>query len=157
MDIRVLSVRQPWASLLLSGVKRYECRSWRPSRPGLLLLHASSRKANGISTWRSERQFQEALRDAGLQDERRWPFSAIIGAAEITRIWEPNRRPARFTKRDTYLTDDGYAWEVGRRWPFAKPIDCKGKLNLWRPEPAIQAAVDREIAALRIPIDQTCA
>ena len=93
MNLRVLSVRQPWASLLLSGVKRYECRRWRPKQPGILLMHASSSKAAGMPEMRRERLFQEALRDAHLEDEEAWPFSAIIGAVEITRFWEPHRRP----------------------------------------------------------------
>jgi predicted transcriptional regulator len=159
MDLRVLSVRQPWASLVLAGVKRYECRRWRPRKPGVLLMHASSGKAAGMPELRQERPFQAALRDAGLENEDSWPFSAIIGAVEITRFWEPNERPRGFTKSDEYLTGsrDTYLWEVGRRWAFAKPVRCHGKLNLWRPEPRTQAALRAQLAALRVPLDRLCA
>lgn len=61
MQIRVLSVRQPWASLLLSGVKMYECRSWGPRRPGVLLTHASSGKAAGLPELRTERVYKQAI------------------------------------------------------------------------------------------------
>lgn len=39
-DVRVLSVRQPWATLIVHGIKTIESRSWRTSWRGTLLIHA---------------------------------------------------------------------------------------------------------------------
>jgi len=36
-----LSVKQPWAALLASGVKSVEVRTWPATRRGTLLIHAS--------------------------------------------------------------------------------------------------------------------
>ena len=44
-NYQVVSVKQPWASLLLAGVKKYEVRSWAPPYLGYIVLHASSGKA----------------------------------------------------------------------------------------------------------------
>ena len=41
--MKALSVRQPWAHLILSGQKDVENRSWRCSYRGPLLIHASQR------------------------------------------------------------------------------------------------------------------
>lgn len=159
MQVRVLSVRQPWASLLLSGVKKYECRSWAPRQVGVLLMHASSGKAAGMPELREERLFQRALTEAGLEDESAWPFSAILGAVEVTRIWEPGR-PPRLSAMDEFLVgdpDDSYLWEVGRRWAFPDPIRCQGRLNLWTPPPDTNAAITRQLTALGVPLDRLCA
>lgn len=36
-----ISVKQPWAALLVSGVKAVEVRTWPTSRRGRILIHAS--------------------------------------------------------------------------------------------------------------------
>ena len=38
--MKTLSITQPWAHLLLSGLKRYETRSWRTYHRGPIFLHA---------------------------------------------------------------------------------------------------------------------
>jgi hypothetical protein len=41
--MRALSILQPWATLLLSGAKHYETRSWKTDYRGPLLIHAGNR------------------------------------------------------------------------------------------------------------------
>lgn len=36
-----LSIKQPWAALLMAGVKTIEVRTWSTKRRGLVLIHAS--------------------------------------------------------------------------------------------------------------------
>ena len=79
MTLRAFSVKQSWASLLIAGVKRYEVRTWSPKEPGLLLVHASSGKAQGIRELRTEPMFHTALERAGMKDEGSWPQSAFVG------------------------------------------------------------------------------
>jgi hypothetical protein len=42
--MKTLSVRQPWASLLVSGLKDIENRMWAPNFKGRILIHASLAK-----------------------------------------------------------------------------------------------------------------
>lgn len=41
MDIKVLSLKEPWATLIASGVKKIETRSWKTTYRGELYIHAS--------------------------------------------------------------------------------------------------------------------
>ena len=43
MPIKVLSIIEPWATLIKEGKKRIETRSWKTSYRGELYLHASSK------------------------------------------------------------------------------------------------------------------
>lgn len=45
--LRVLSVRQPWASLIASGRKSIELRSWRTAYRGPVLIISGGRPWNG--------------------------------------------------------------------------------------------------------------
>jgi hypothetical protein len=40
--MKVLTVRQPWASLIVAGIKNVENRSWRTKYRGKLGIHAGS-------------------------------------------------------------------------------------------------------------------
>lgn len=41
--MKALSIRQPWASLIISGAKDIENRTWSTTHRGPLLIHASKR------------------------------------------------------------------------------------------------------------------
>ena len=38
--MKVLTIKQPWATLIMQGVKRYEFRSWNTKLRGEFLIHA---------------------------------------------------------------------------------------------------------------------
>ncbi|VTS02336.1 ASCH domain-containing protein [Tuwongella immobilis] len=47
-----LSVRQPWAGLILAGVKSIEIRSWPTTKSGRIFIHASSIAVTDPGPWR---------------------------------------------------------------------------------------------------------
>ena len=38
--MKVLTIKQPWATLIMQGDKRFEFRSWKTTYRGDLLIHA---------------------------------------------------------------------------------------------------------------------
>ena len=38
--MKVLTIRQPWASLIMNGYKKFEFRSWSTKYRGAILIHA---------------------------------------------------------------------------------------------------------------------
>ena len=56
--MKVLSVQQPWASLIVAGIKSVENRTWQPKQiPGRILIHAS--KKTSLRDWSTD--IQEAV------------------------------------------------------------------------------------------------
>ena len=43
MKVKVLTVKQPWASLIVHGIKDIENRSWRTNFRGRVLIHSSAK------------------------------------------------------------------------------------------------------------------
>ena len=41
--MKVITIRQPWATLITEGYKKYEFRSWQTHYRGEVLIHAGSR------------------------------------------------------------------------------------------------------------------
>lgn len=46
--MKVLSIIEPWATLIKEGKKVIETRSWKTSYRGELYIHASNKKLKGV-------------------------------------------------------------------------------------------------------------
>lgn len=94
--MKVLTLTQPWATLVAIGAKRFETRGWGTGYRGPLAIHAAKGLGpvggrRGLMKWCYERPFYEALKEVGLVraavpmiDDL--PFGAIIAVCELTRI-----------------------------------------------------------------------
>lgn len=82
-DVKALTIRQPWASLVALGVKTIETRPWSTKYRGLLAIHAAVRAPDVIRlgywwcepTWGAE---------AGLLNEAGQPHRLPLGAVVAT-------------------------------------------------------------------------
>ena len=125
--MKVLTIKQPWASLIIEGYKRFEFRSWKTKYRGELLIHT------GKSI---DKEAYERLK--GYLTEM--PLGKIIGKVELTDCIKTT--PEFFEERlkenkDIYtksIFKEDYAWQVELKEKFDKPIDVKGKLGLWNYE-----------------------
>ena len=127
-DVRCLSVRQPDACLIVSGIKGVENRSRRPPR------HLIGRRiAIHASLSRNERELsEEQARDASMstvyyRDTR----GAVIGDAILVGFYEPGDEPKNAS--DAIWWDrDCYGWILRDARPAIEPIPAKGKLYMFR-------------------------
>jgi hypothetical protein len=87
-----LSVKQPWAALLVSGCKTIEVRRWPTARRGRVLIHAARRADERSEAW--EKVPRELLPLVRLR-------GGIIGAGTLTGCV-------------TYRTLDAFAADEGR-------------------------------------------
>ncbi|MFN8583088.1 MAG: ASCH domain-containing protein [Gemmatimonadaceae bacterium] len=144
-----LSIRQPYASLLVAGIKRFEARTWCPSKvPITIAIHASSAYAAG---WKKDVDHPALARVmyAKRFDPIALPTSAIIGVVRITEATEASSVPDDFTYLDMLTCGDPYyhglsLWRVSQRLAV-RPIRCKGKLNLWKLSPDQKARLTRRL------------
>ena len=74
-----ISLLQPWASLVVMGIKKIETRNWGTKHRGTILIHASQGKAG--SMFAAEPPFKKYI-----PDFKKLHFVAIIGEATITDV-----------------------------------------------------------------------
>ena len=77
ISMKTLSVRQPWAWLIVAGLKDIENRTWTTTYRGALLIHAA---VTLDAMTEIERRFQVAIDHDALQ------FGGIIGRVELLDI-----------------------------------------------------------------------
>jgi hypothetical protein len=84
--VKALTIRQPWAELILRGRKPYELRSWKTNYRGFLAIHAAA-KINA-----------EKARRLGLNPER-LIVGAFVGVAILSDVRPHTREDARLLKK----------------------------------------------------------
>jgi hypothetical protein len=77
--MQCLSVRQPFASLLVAGAKRLETRSWRTRHRGPLAIHAARQFPSAARALCGQEPFRSALLWAGFDDSAALPRGQVIG------------------------------------------------------------------------------
>lgn len=106
--VNVLSVKQPFASAIVRGLKTEEYRSQRTNLRGSLAIHASATPSKDESAWE---EFRELDRSA-------CPCGVILGVVQVLDCVE-----------EVY---GGYAWILGTPQLLSEPIQAKGKVGIWK-------------------------
>lgn len=135
--MKALTIWQPWATLIISGWKPYEFRSW--AAPASIVgqrigIHAAKRRMKmgelrDIMDYACSPQGQADGIDIACMDllERVWrrqvelPMSAVLGTALLG-------QPKGVQQK---LDGPRFAWPMIAPDPFADPIPMKGAQGFW--------------------------
>ncbi|MGE4301967.1 MAG: ASCH domain-containing protein [Victivallaceae bacterium] len=133
-EVTVLSVRQPWAWLLVSGIKTVENRSWKTDYPGELYIHAGKTfDDSALREWLPDDAVSQIERHFGIRYGKRGnavatqhldEFGAIIGVVTLTGC-------DREDKSD-WDDPDYWHWRVKNARQRPKPIPLRGQLGLFK-------------------------
>ena len=123
--MKVITIKQPWATLIAKGYKKYEFRTWKTKYRGDILIHAGK----GIDN-KAMNRFKEYNLD--------YPVGKIIAKATLADCLEVNEKfrteviptnPLIYRGiRDTEWNGYGFKLENVEE---IDPIEINGKLGLW--------------------------
>lgn len=162
--MKVLTVWQPWASLIIAGAKPYEFRGWKPPASLIgqrIVIHAAARLINRAEVQSMIRRIErgdaaemclhtdkampvlkQAIEDDGrLLGHAHLPWACGLGTAIVgeprlgTRIAEEFGVPrANDSDRDEHAN---WGWPMLEIEAWPEPIPARGKQGLWNwPTPA---------------------
>ncbi len=142
--MRVLTLKQPWASALMIGAKEWETRSWKPSmamlhilRTEVMYIHSSVGFKDAYKSLLASRPFNEYFNRSDSL-----PTGCILGHVVVGRVistvdWMKEFKPDE--NKDAYeewqfgnYSPDRWAWEILRPTPWEQPVKAKGALSLWQ-------------------------
>lgn len=121
--MKVLTLKQPWATLVAEGIKKYEFRSWKTNYRGKILIHAGT----GI-----DKKELEKFKDLSLE----FPSKKILAEVELEDCLELNDElnkkiiaKQNIAYGSKYRT--GYAWKLTNVKKLDYNEEVKGQLGLW--------------------------
>jgi len=119
--MKTLSIKQPFAQLILSGKKSIELRSWKTNFRGEFLIHAS------------QSPHSEAMKRFGFQ-KNSLPLGSIIGKITLVDVKEYVDEVDFKADQDKHLASSSFerfGFILNNPIRFKNPIPAKGKLSFW--------------------------
>lgn len=158
--MRVLTVRQPWATAIARMGKDVEnrTRNIAGAYRGPVAIHAAVHEPGRIGARTVFHDDLEVERDRGgllLRSKRlawpyRLPLGVVIGVVDLVNVHQDRIDGLRCGGLDElYQPHFCSPWAMSGHHhlvlanprPIARPIPAKGRLGLWRPDDALVAAI----------------
>ena len=123
--MKALTIKQPWATLIMQGDKRFEFRSWQTKYRGDLLIHAGK----GID--------KEGMKRLQKYLSEELQYGKILGKVKLVDCikMSPEFKELLLKENSDIYTkssfQENYVWQVSDVEVFENPIDAKGHLSLW--------------------------
>jgi hypothetical protein len=111
--VKALTVRQPWATLIIAGLKDVENRSWTTSYRGRLAIHAG-----GTLDKEGLDEYADLVESLG-----ELPRGAMIGAVVLADVTQGSKSP--------FAMAGQYHWLLRDPKAFAEPVPMAGRPGLW--------------------------
>ena len=121
--MKVLTIKEPWATLIIKGYKKYEFRSWKTKYRGKILIHAGlSIDKNNVSKFNNY--------------NLEYSQGQIIGEAKLVDCILVDESLQKELQEKNLLVYGNnnvgkYAWKLENVVKYDKKEKIKGKLGLW--------------------------
>ncbi|MCE5320073.1 MAG: ASCH domain-containing protein [Bacteroidales bacterium] len=145
--MKAISVKQPWASLIVRGIKDIENRTWKCPEKYIgqrVLIHASANPVLNYKpseTFSIEQYHALSLIQCKAVKKSLTDVSSIVGSVLIIAcvtdrpsIWAERAKQNRMWanhEENFILEKPIYNWVLGYPVEFPQPIPAKGKLGIW--------------------------
>lgn len=122
--MKVLTVKEPWASLIKEGLKNYEFRSWKTNYRGKILIHAGKT---------IEKEYVKRFEKYNLEYDK----GRIVAEATLTDcilVTDEFENELLKINKDIYRKSEHkrvYAWKLENIKKIDEKIYINGKLGLW--------------------------
>ncbi|MBK6418692.1 MAG: ASCH domain-containing protein [Ignavibacteria bacterium] len=131
---KAISVKQPWASMIVLGMKSIEMRTVNYHYRGPILIHSSL-------SYYSNNEVRKLRLRLGMTPEayRALPRGCYLGIAILTDVTIQRRH------RDGSIT---YGLHISSPHMFKQPVKGPGALGMFQPDPLLWRQIRRQIMKL---------
>ena len=131
--MKVLSLTEPYATLIKEKKKMIETRSWKTSYRGELYIHASSTKIP--KDWKNNKELMNLVKDISLNFGNIICKCNLVDCIIMTKEYIENMKKNNYQEYICGEYEEGrYAWILEDIEPLKEHIKAKGHLNIWNYE-----------------------
>ena len=124
--MKVLSIKEPFATLIKDGIKIYETRSWKTNYRGEIYIHASKSLSKSDNVEKALKYLKSDINPG-----------YILCKCELLDCIPMTKEFIKYICNETNESDYGkysegrYAWKLKVIEILDEPISAKGKLGIW--------------------------
>ncbi|XP_073025468.1 uncharacterized protein [Primulina eburnea] len=152
-----LTMHQPWASLLVYGIKRIEGRSWPSPITGRLWIHAAGKVPEPETIKAMEDFYREIYAMDGVTDVKfpeHYPVSRLLGCVEVVGCvtcdelvsWEAINAGVRVEGQTAFC------WLCERPQKLVVPFEMRGYQGVYNLERKIYESAVRGLMTVKPPL-----
>lgn len=130
--MKVISLTEPFATLIKEKKKKIETRSWKTSYRGELYIHASSTRVP--KEWKENKELMNLVQEE-LTFGKIICKCNLVDCIEMTEEWIDKIKKEQPEEYVCGIYEKGrYAWILEKIEPLEEPITVKGHLGIWNYE-----------------------
>ena len=123
---KVLSIKEPFATLIKDQVKIYETRSWKTNYRGEIYIHASKSLSKSENVETAKRYLKSDINPGYILCK-----CELIDCVLMTKEFIDYINNETNESNYGIYTEGRYAWELKVLEILPEPIKVKGKLGIW--------------------------
>ena len=173
VEMRGLTLTQPWATLVAIGAKQFETRSWAISYKGDIAIHAAKGFPKDAKSLCNLQPFRGVLMDflqpmhSGIDlfhHPALWTFLpvgkiiCVVSLKRIIRTEQARRHEDMTNPFEMNFGDYGdgrYAWDLRNVRLLKETVEARGALSLWKIDAELRAKIEAQyLAPLQGPINR---
>ena len=138
--MKAITIKQPWATLIVLGEKKFETRSWQTKYRGPIAIHAGKTidKNACNDSW-----IKGVLKEHGITSYNDLPTGVVLATAELREchkvivtlgyvsVFTSGKAIEGLEVAFGDYTEGRYAWELDNLKVLDETIPAKGQLSLW--------------------------
>jgi len=148
--MRAITIWQPYASLIVLGLKRFETRSWTTTYRGPLIIQAAkkwdcdrSADYGRVLELIAEHGFPQSTdEDSPSNLAMRETLGCVLGVVDLTDCQPMLDGGSVFENEVGFFGEGRFGWTCSNPVAFRKPIPVVGKQGLWVPSPELVVDVE---------------
>ena len=126
--MKVISIKEPFATLIKENIKNIETRSWKTNYRGEIYIHASK-----VSYKRRTQELLELTKDLKMNNGNIIAKATLVDCKYMDQEFIKEIKQNETEYLCGYYEEGRYAW-ILKDIKKIKPIPAKGKLNIWNYE-----------------------
>lgn len=130
--MKMISLWQPWASLMALGLKQYETRHWSTRYRGVIGIHATKNYT------RNQKDYWKRLcadhPELNPYVDYEFPTGCVVAAMRLTHIFETEPLQPTLSLLEQHVGDYSpgrFAWKMELIKVPANPIPVVGQQGIW--------------------------
>ena len=127
--MKVLSIKEPYATLIKENKKLIETRSWKTKYRGELYIHASKSKLTKKE--KNNLEIMQLIEGIPLNYGNIICKCQLVDCIYMTKDYIENMKKNHQEYICGEYKEGRYAWVLENIKPLKKPIPAQGKLNIW--------------------------
>ena len=141
-DGMCLSMHQPWASLLVMGIKIHEGRTWYTQHRGRLWIHAGSKVPTEGDVKQLENFYRLHTGDENIQFPGHYPTSCLLGSVDMTECLAQEEYREQYPEGES---SSPYVFICTNPQELMIKFPMSGKHKLFKLDPKLHAAAKKTV------------